>query len=171
MDDWKSIWNSAGSFSHTPWTLCKFWTQCSFHHLRMFNFLSLHSLTKLAENYKKVNFKKKTLWLCCHCSHEKLHARHTVHNLAKTPMKSLFYAFSISQDIFVFVSFENTYTLMAEWIIGSMYWEFNTIFSSWNFSLSKNLYGFLISLLRCESQKVMNYRTWSIRLCPSVFFF
>ena len=61
MDDWKSIWNSAGSFSHTTWTLCKFWTQCSFHHLRMFNFLSLHSLTKLAENYKQGQLKKRDI--------------------------------------------------------------------------------------------------------------
>ena len=61
MDDWKSIWNSASSFSHTTWTLCKFWTQCSFHHLRMFNFLSLHSLTKLAENYKQGQLKKRDI--------------------------------------------------------------------------------------------------------------
>ena len=86
-------------FSYTPWTLCKFWTQCSFHHLRMFNFLSLHSLTKLAENYKKGQLKKKTWWLCCHCSHEKLHARQTVHNWR--PLWSLFFMPLLFNEIFL----------------------------------------------------------------------
>ena len=104
-DDWKSIWNSAGSFSHTTWTLCKFWTQCSFHHLRMFNFLSLHSLTKLAENYKQGQLKKKRHYDFVAIVHMKNYMRDIQFTIWPRPLWSPFFMPFQFHEIFLYSKF------------------------------------------------------------------